>query len=445
MGFKNATVDNFTSDIGMGLRKKINPVLRRLLKIVTKGELIVDNYPKLEEDVPYIFVSTHNFVEDTIANLSTIDRNAYLLFGTTDQLEVNPEMYAAWLNGFIYVDRENPQNRKDALLKMQRVLENGNSVLIFAEGGFNNTENLLCQKLFASPYILSKVTGAKVVPIAPFNEFGSDKIYMNYEYISKHKESYDVIFSYYNLDAVFVPKDLINKNVLYLCGIPREQNDFQGSFLSVYDDVLAISDEVKESWKKYCKKEVEVISTGVDCDRFLLKNIQNVNSEEIVLLYVGRLISRKNVDNIIYAFERLRAKYNVKLLIVGDGPDKKHLESISNDCVFTGVVTDTENYYKQADIFISPSAFGEGLQGTILEAMSCGLTIVATNTKINKQLLSNGRGILVEPSVESIVEGLEKAIDMDRVEIAKKNRKYVLDNYSWLNKTNEILEVLKWI
>lgn len=179
IGFQNATVDNFTSDIGMNIRKKINPILRKLLKLATKGELIIVNYPKLEENVPYIFVSTHNFVEDAIANLSTIDRNAYMLFGTTDQLEVNPEMYAAWLNGFIYVDRENKENRKDALLKMQRVLENGNSVLIFAEGGFNNTENLLCQKLFASPYILSKVTGAKVVPIAPFNEFESDKIYMN--------------------------------------------------------------------------------------------------------------------------------------------------------------------------------------------------------------------------------------------------------------------------
>lgn len=179
MKFQNSTVDNFTSDIGMQIRKKINPVLRKLLKVATKGELIIVNYPKLEENTPYIFVSTHNFVEDAIANLSTIDRNAYMLFGTTDQLKVNPEMYAAWLNGFIYVDRENKENRKDALLKMQRVLENGNSVLIFAEGGFNNTENLLCQKLFASPYILSKVTGAKVVPIAPFNEFGSDKIYMN--------------------------------------------------------------------------------------------------------------------------------------------------------------------------------------------------------------------------------------------------------------------------
>lgn len=179
MGFSNSNVENFTSDVGMNLRKKINPILRPILKMATKGDLIIDNYPELDKNKQYIFVSAHNFVEDTIANLATIDRNAYLLFGTTDQLEVNPEMYAAWLNGFIYVNREDKQNRKDALLKMQRVLENGNSVLIFAEGGFNNTENLLCQKLFASPYILSKVTGVEVVPIAPFHEYGSDKIYMN--------------------------------------------------------------------------------------------------------------------------------------------------------------------------------------------------------------------------------------------------------------------------
>ena len=264
-----------------------------------------------------------------------------------------------------------------------------------------------------------------------------------YEYISRHKEIYDVIFSYYNLDAVFVPRNSISKNVLYLCGIPKEQNDFQGSFLSAYDNILAISDDVKESWKKYCRGEIKVISTGVDCNRFLPKDIENVNLKEIVLLYVGRLITRKNIDNIIYAFEKIRPKYNIKLLIVGDGPDRKRLESISSKCVFTGVVTDTETYYKQADIFISPSEFGEGLQGTILEAMSCGLTIVATENKINKQLLSDGRGIIVEPFVESIIEGIEKAILTDKIEIAKKNRKYVLDNYSWLNKTSEILEVLK--
>lgn len=197
--FKNANIENFTSEKGMERRKKINIVLRpilkatikgkltikqfpkpnEMLKALTKGGLIIDRYPKLEEDQPYIFVSLHNFVDDTMANLATIDRNAYLLFGTTDQLEVNPEMYAAWLNGFIYVDREDSKNREDSLLKMKKVLDNRNSVLIFAEGGLNNTENLFCQKLFASPYILSKMTNAKVVPIAPLYEFGSDTIYMN--------------------------------------------------------------------------------------------------------------------------------------------------------------------------------------------------------------------------------------------------------------------------
>lgn len=177
--FNSVGVDDFTSDKGLELRKKINPILRRLLKLAVKGELIVDRYPKLEQNKAYIFTSLHRFVEDAIANLSMIDRNAYLLFGTTDQLEVNVEMYAAWLNGFIYVNRLDPQSRQDAITKMIRVLNNGNSVLLYPEGGFNNTENLLCQKLFASPYILSKETGAEVVPIAPFYEFGSNKIFMN--------------------------------------------------------------------------------------------------------------------------------------------------------------------------------------------------------------------------------------------------------------------------
>ena len=177
--FRKANVDNFTSSIGMNIRKIMNPMFRRVLKLGTKNIIVVDRYPKLEDNVPYIFVSTHHFVDDSVANLATIDRNAYLLFGTTDQLEVNPITYAAWANGFIYVDRSSAESRKSAVDKMLRVLNNGNSVLVFAEGGFNNTENLLVQKLFASPYILARETGLKVVPIAPFYEYGSDTIYMN--------------------------------------------------------------------------------------------------------------------------------------------------------------------------------------------------------------------------------------------------------------------------
>lgn len=178
MHFQYANLENFTSAMGMEIRKKMNKYLRDILKKAAKEEIVVEHYPQLHDDEAYIFVSLHNFVEDTIVNLATIDRNAYLLFGTTDQLKVNKEMYFAWLNGFIYVDRTDKTNRAMALEKMARVLNNGNSVLIFPEGGFNNTENVLCQKLFSSPFILAKKTGAKVVPIAPFYEYGSSKVYI---------------------------------------------------------------------------------------------------------------------------------------------------------------------------------------------------------------------------------------------------------------------------
>lgn len=177
---KVANVDNFTSIRGMKLRRIIHKPLKVILNLATKRKIIVESYPKLEKKVPYIFASTHSFDEDIISSLATIDRNAYVLIGTTDQLDYNPTMYAAWLNGLIYVDRLDKDSRRDSLKKMEKVINNGSSVLMFPEGGWNNTENLLIQKLFAGPYYLSKSTGAKVVPVSTFNEAGSKKIYIRF-------------------------------------------------------------------------------------------------------------------------------------------------------------------------------------------------------------------------------------------------------------------------
>lgn len=175
----DADVETFTSDKGIVRRRKIAKVLKKVLKIATPEKIIVDRYPELNPDEPYIFVSTHGFSNDIIACLATIDRSAYLLMGSTNQVEYNRLMYAAWLNGFIYVNRTDDKSRKEAIPKMERILKNGSSILVFPEGGHNNTENNLVNKLFTSPYILASRTGCKVVPIAPFYEFGSDKIYMN--------------------------------------------------------------------------------------------------------------------------------------------------------------------------------------------------------------------------------------------------------------------------
>lgn len=176
---EKSNIDNFTSITGLKIRKIINKPVRYVLKKATKGNIIVEDYPILEKNRPYIFAATHSFVEEISATLASIDRSAYTLCGTTDQFENNPRMYFNWLTGIIFVDRYDEESRKSSIPKMEKVLQNGSSILIFPEGGLNNTENLLVMKLFSGPYTLSKNTEIDVVPISTFNENGSKDIYVS--------------------------------------------------------------------------------------------------------------------------------------------------------------------------------------------------------------------------------------------------------------------------
>ena len=166
--FENANFNSFTSDIGMKIRKTINRPWRALLKVFMKRKLIIEQYPALEKNKAYIFAANHSFDEEILAVLSSIGRNAFLLHGSTHQMEHNPISYAGYLNGMIYVNRMQKQSRTDAIEKMKRVLRAGNSILLFPEGGYNNTENQLIMPLFSSPYILSKEMQIEVVPIIAF-------------------------------------------------------------------------------------------------------------------------------------------------------------------------------------------------------------------------------------------------------------------------------------
>ena len=91
-----ANVDNFTSNVGIKLRRMIFPAFKQVLRLAVKRNIHFEGeYPILEKGKPYIFVSTHSFDEDIIAAIASLDRNAYILMGTTDQIEHNPQMYAA--------------------------------------------------------------------------------------------------------------------------------------------------------------------------------------------------------------------------------------------------------------------------------------------------------------------------------------------------------------
>ncbi len=169
---------NFTSRFGMNMRKIFHPVVRFVVNSSATKENIFVKKAKLKKRVPYIFVPTHSFDDDLKTTVGSIDRNAYLVLGLTEQLKFNPEMYFSYIGtGMIHVFKDSKVSRKNAFEKMKRVINNKNSIIIYPEGAYNHSQNKIMLDLYDSIFFLAKETGAEIVPIASYSRYDYDKIY----------------------------------------------------------------------------------------------------------------------------------------------------------------------------------------------------------------------------------------------------------------------------
>lgn len=123
------------------------------------------------------------------------------------------------------------------------------------------------------------------------------------------------------------------------------------------------------------------------------------------MLMVGRFSSQKDQRTVINAIKILKTKYKrtMKMVFVGDGPTKKSIEKYATDCeisdlvIFEGTKSDVQNYYKAAKIFVHSSP-SEGLPTVLLEAMSFGVPIVATDSKPGvREILGENEYGLISP------------------------------------------------
>ena len=210
-------VDHFTTDTGLFLRRKTNGAFRKLCNIFTNATIIradtpdyasdeeyyenlkpdriplshyplstkknannivVERYPKLDKDESYIFVGSHVCPEDIETMLNIIDRNAYLILGSVENLNYNPEVYLSWLNGMIVFNVLDQNERSTLPAKMERVLQT-QSILIFPEGSHNYDLNKLIKPLYDGPVNLALKTGKKIVPVAMVKDYEKNVAYLD--------------------------------------------------------------------------------------------------------------------------------------------------------------------------------------------------------------------------------------------------------------------------
>jgi sugar transferase (PEP-CTERM/EpsH1 system associated) len=156
---------------------------------------------------------------------------------------------------------------------------------------------------------------------------------------------------------------------------------------------------------------------GVDTKKFfpaIDKNLSATNdcsaaSNDFCIGTIGRFSEEKDQITLVKAFLLLLVKYdlsgiNIKLTLIGDGPLKEKLvrlledSSASKKTFMPGECNDIPAQLRGFDVFVLPS-LGEGISNTILEAMSTGLPVIATNVGGNPELIQdNETGFLVEPN-----------------------------------------------
>lgn len=182
------------------------------------------------------------------------------------------------------------------------------------------------------------------------------------------------------------------------------------------------------------------------------RKLLGLKDGDFVCITIGRLVKRKALDVLIRAMALIN-KPNVQLLIMGDGPERDYLVSVSEELSikssvkFLGFVGDDEKYafLSQSDVFVLTSLH-EGFGIVFMEAMYCGLPIVATNHGGQMDFLVNEENALlinvgdVEKCAESILRFKK---DKKLYSLCSKNNKKKIKSFYAENVAGQYLHIYK--
>lgn len=162
-----------------------------------------------------------------------------------------------------------------------------------------------------------------------------------------------------------------------------------------------------------------------------------------VMIFMGRLISRKNPVFLIEILKKLKEKGNkVVLIVVGDGPEKEKMRrkiqqyKLEKDVIFPGFLKKPEKikHYSLSDVFVFPSN-NEGFVLVVLEALSASLPLVVPRDKAFPEAVKDGEnGFLARPNdLNDWVSKIEKIFKDEtlRITFGKKSREFAEKEFSW--------------
>lgn len=198
------------------------------------------------------------------------------------------------------------------------------------------------------------------------------------------------ITTLHGTDITLVGKDSTYKNIVTFS-------------IEASDAITAVSENLKEETLDsfHIQKEIRVINNFVDSKKFYKTDKNHFKqllapNKEYILAHVSNFRKVKRVDDVIKTFALVRAQIPVKLLMIGDGPERQPAEllarqlGVCNDIRFLGKQEQMEEILSIIDIFMLPSEY-ESFGLAALEAMACGVPVISSNAGGLPEININGK------------------------------------------------------
>jgi len=267
-----------------------------------------------------------------------------------------------------------------------------------------------------------------------------------------------------------VPPDIVHAHALYQAARLRRGNipvviNFPGAPHARYTSDIQQADAlVADGWAAanlpaLIGRPVHAVPKGVD-SRLFRPDGPDVRAtlglaRRRVVLSVGRFVPIKNMALLVDALARLRqVDAAAHLLLVGEGPDQRALQQqavrlgVADAVTFVGYIPQDQMapYYRAADVFALASEF-DNSPNVVLEAMACGLPVVATEVGGVAEYVIDERGGSLVPRADAgaMARALGRWLSDAgaRRQASVFNRQRVVDRFSWRASAERLLEVYR--
>ncbi len=214
------------------------------------------------------------------------------------------------------------------------------------------------------------------------------------------------------------------------------------------DTIIGVSQSVTKIFKQneFSYQNVDVIYNGIDENRVICSAPRDIrvelsaNKTDFVILYIGSLIPRKSVHQLLYAVDKLKQSYQIKLAIVGSGSEETKLRHLVEQLNLQDKVkffSPSDNvaqiYSSNADCFISvPTEEVFGL--TLAEASIADLPIITSNIAgIDEIYTHQKNALLVEPNnTDELIGAIKSLIEKPllRKHLAENAQRHIINTFS---------------